>query len=183
MIVQNLIGVVATILTIALQLIYMEETENEVRGFLDLWNVKGVNGVRIRQVTFSCNYGKFKNRLDNRPCYWLWSDPHINSDGTVVPCCQDVNGAWPLGNISEKPLGEIWNCDDMIRLRQTHIDGGFRDIPLCKECNMYQPSIPFVIAGAFFNYFTINRLVPMVETQIALRRFSGNDKKVAGARS
>jgi len=150
-----------------IQCIYMRDTEKEIKDFKRMWKIKGVDGIRIRQVTYSGGEGKFKNRLDSRPCYWLWSDPHIKWDGTVVPCCQDVNAVYPLGNIKDKSFGEIWNSEGMVRLREMHISGKYKELPLCKNCNMYQPNNMLIIGSSFFNYLTVNKLVPRIETLLS----------------
>lgn len=155
----------------AIQCIYMDDTENEINDFIRIWNVKGIDGIRIRQITYSGNRNKFKNSLNGRPCYWLWCDPHIKWDGTVVPCCQDVNAVYPLGNIKENSLGELWNSEEMIRLRGRHISGKYYEIPLCKNCNMYQPSLPLIIGSSIFSYFTVSKFVPRLETFLSTTRY------------
>lgn len=155
----------------AVQCIYMEETEREIDDFMAAWDTEGVDGIRVRQLTFSGNKDKFRNTLHGRPCYWLWSDPHIKWDGTVVPCCQDVNAEYPLGNISEEPLGVLWNSDKMLWLRERHISGKQGEIPLCRDCNMYQPGLPLIIGSSFFSYKTVNKLVPKIETILSRKRF------------
>ncbi len=153
-----------------IQCIYMEETEKEINDFIRTWNIKGVDGTRIRQLTYSGNRGKFKNTLHGRPCYWLWSDPHIKWDGTVVPCCQDVNAVYPLGSITNESLSALWNSEGMVRLREKHISGKQNEIPLCKDCNMYQPGLPLIIGSSFFRYITVNKLVPRIETILSKKR-------------
>lgn len=150
------------------QCIYMEATENEVSAFREMWTLPGVDAVRIRQVTYSGEKGsKFDNTTKNRPCYWLWSNPHVKWDGTVVPCCQDVDAKHALGNVKDAPLDEIWNSEKMQKMRQLHLDGRAGEIPLCRGCNMYQPSPPLVIGSALLDYFTVNKLVPRVETLLS----------------
>jgi len=154
-----------------LQLICMSETEDEIQDFISQWDIDGVDGIRIRQVTHSGNNGKFNNQSKKQPCYWLWSDPHIQVDGTVVPCCQDVNAVYPIGNINEQSLGEIWNSKKMIKLREKHIDGDLEDISLCQNCNMYQPHPALVIGNSILDYAQASRLVPKAETIISKLRY------------
>ncbi len=157
---------------IVIQCICMEQTRDEIHQFIKTWRIEGVDGIRIRQLTYSGREGQFRNDPGRRPCYWLWSNPHIKQDGTVVPCCQDVNGKLALGNIKNASLGELWNGKKMQQLRQMHIEGQQGEIPLCKECNMYQPKAALVFGSAFLPYFTVNKWVPKVETLLSLRRYS-----------
>lgn len=154
-----------------LQCICMAQTESEIGTFLRTWRSPGVNAIRIRQLTYSGNEGKFRNEPGRKPCYWLWANPHIKQDGTVVPCCQDYDGQLALGNIADGPLSAIWNNERMRDIRQTHIQGRAGEIPLCKNCNMYQPAPYLVLASAFVPYFLVNKLVPRVETWLSLRRY------------
>jgi len=151
------------------QCIYMRETEKEIKRFLNMWRKKGVNGIRIRQVTYS-GEGKYKN-LSKRACYWLWHDPYITWDGTLIPCCQDVNAVYPLGNVSAAPIIKLWNSRKMQELRQIHIEGGGYKTGLCKGCNMYQPGKLLVIGSSFFSASAVNKLVPVVESFISRLRY------------
>lgn len=152
-----------------LQCIHMDETEREIKDFVKIWRIKGVNGIRIRQITYS-GTGKYRNLL-KKPCYWLWHDPHITWDGTLIPCCQDVNAIYPLGSVVYNSVGELWNSKKMNLLRQLHINGRYRDIVLCRDCNMYQPSNMLMIGSSFFNIFMLNKLVPRVESYLSRMRY------------
>lgn len=152
------------------QCIYMDDTENEIKAFKRIWDVPGVDGIRIRQVTYS-GEGRFSNWQETKPCYWLWSDPHIKWDGTVVPCCQDVNGVYALGNMRDNTLGELWNSKKMQDLRRMHIEGRGGEVELCKGCNMYQPSAPLIMGSSLLSYYNVNRLVPKVETMLSSLRY------------
>ena len=50
-------------------------------------------------------------------------------DGTLLPCCRDHI---VLGNLNEKSFMELWNGDEMKRLRETFYKGELR--PYCKQC-------------------------------------------------
>lgn len=155
-----------------LQCICMEQTQDEIGAFARSWKVKGIDALRIRQLTYSGNDGVFRNDRGRRPCYWLWANPHVKHDGTVVACCQDVNAALALGNIHEQPFHEIWNGERMRRLRQAHIDGRQDEIPLCRTCNMYQPATAMICGSVLLPYFAVNRLVPRLETILSRRRYA-----------
>ena len=153
------------------QCIYMEATETEVGAFRSEWRIPGVDAVRIRQITYSGKHGKFDNATERKPCYWLWSNPHIKNDGTVVPCCQDVNSTLAIGNIKDAPLDEIWNSARMQEIRRLHVDGRAGELELCRGCNMYQPHAALALGASVLDYFTVNKLVPRVETLIARLRY------------
>jgi radical SAM protein with 4Fe4S-binding SPASM domain len=51
--------------------------------------------------------------LDRFPCYVGWVHMRIRTDGTVFPCA-----LYPIGNLNEEPLEEIWNGARMKRFRK-----------------------------------------------------------------
>ena len=70
-------------------------------------------------------------------CYGLKDQFGILSDGTVVPCCLDSNGAINLGNIFNEDIDSILNSQ-----RAKAITDGFRcgvaSEELCKRCGYAQ---------------------------------------------
>lgn len=159
-----------------LQCIYMKETEKEIKSFRRMWAIPGVDAIRIRQITHGVDIDdarqrKFSNINYKLPCYWPWSDPYIKWDGTMVPCCQDINAIYPLGRIQDSSLDEMWNSEKMQSLRRIHLSGDYSIVPLCKGCNMYKPRAPLVLGSAFFNAFTLQKLIPKVESIICKLRY------------
>lgn len=165
---------------VAVQCIYMEETEKEIEAFRKMWRLPGVNALRLRQLTYSADrYGpqsKFKNPIPPLPCYWLWRNPHIKWDGVMVPCCQDVNAVYNLGNLKNSSLVELWNSQVMQDLRQAHIEGRRKKLPLCCDCNMYQPVFSLAVGSFIFDTALVNRWVPTIETIISSLRYRRNKK-------
>ncbi len=157
---------------VVVQCIAMTETRKHLQNVRDFWADAGPDALRIRQLTHTGNKREDNVYVNGRGrCYWLWAEPMILSNGTVVPCCQDVDAKLPLGNLDDKPLREILNGERMQELRQTHIAGKRSTIPLCENCNMYQPSPLTALGASVFNTNTVNRLVPFVETQFSRYRY------------
>lgn len=153
----------------AVQCIAMDETVNEIKDFRKLWNVKGVDSIRIRQLTYT-GKGDYINKR-TAPCYWLWYNPHIKWDGDMSPCCQDVNSEFVLGNVKNKSIKGMWNSAKMKLLRQVHVQGKGNQISICRDCNMYQPHPLFVLLGSPFSAYTRNKLIPLVESLISKMRY------------
>jgi len=154
------------------QSICMPQTRFSIRQFLRYFSrYKGV-AVRIRQLTFSGRQmpdADYRNR--SRPCYWLWTEPMVLSNGIVVPCCQDVNGQLALGHIDKSSLGALWQDGYITELRQKHAAGMRATIPLCKKCNMYQPGPLSAAAASIFHTNSINKIIPFAETTISSLRY------------
>ncbi len=70
---------------------------------------------------------------DSHYCYGLRDQIGVLSDGTVVPCCLDAEGAINLGNIFEKPLDEILNSPRAIALKESFEKRKITE-ELCKRC-------------------------------------------------
>ena len=66
-------------------------------------------------------------------CYGLRDQVAVLSDGTVVPCCLDREGAMALGSLFETPLEEILETP---RARAIYDGFSRREAvePLCRTC-------------------------------------------------
>lgn len=69
------------------------------------------------------------------PCQHLWNELAICWDGTVVGCCNDTFRTFVLGDAKREPIEKIWQCEKMYYLRQKLIDGEYKDLDLCKNCD------------------------------------------------
>lgn len=106
---------------------------------------KGIaNGIQI--VPFDTFHGTMtpptnRTRGPNTvrgPCARLWNSLNIHSNGNVVPCCIDYDEEMVMGNVNDTPLIEIWNSDKFNELREMHIQKRFSEIPLCKDCVVWE---------------------------------------------
>lgn len=77
-------------------------------------------------------YQEHHRFVGGRQCTDPWKLMMIKTDGTVIPShgrCYN----YPLGNIAEQPLAEIWNGERLVGFRQTlHAVGG--TLPACARC-------------------------------------------------
>lgn len=75
-------------------------------------------------------------KLPDNECVWIWNSIQLNWDGTAVPCCRDPNGRFPLGNVFERGLKEVFNGDTAtsFRSRLLRKQG---EISICKLCSGY----------------------------------------------
>jgi len=64
-------------------------------------------------------------------CPLLWSHLHVSAIGDVLPCCV---GDWnrPLGNINNQTFDEIWNGEEMRKLRLRMRED--KKVPHCQAC-------------------------------------------------
>ena len=66
-------------------------------------------------------------------CHGLSDHFGILSDGTVVPCCLDADGAIPLGNIFESDIRSILASDRALAIKQG-FSKKLASEPLCRRC-------------------------------------------------
>ncbi|MBQ4353788.1 MAG: radical SAM protein [Clostridia bacterium] len=70
---------------------------------------------------------------DSHSCYGLRDQIGVLSDGTVVPCCLDADGAIALGNIFTDPLEKILSSPRAVSLRNSFEIKRITE-PLCQRC-------------------------------------------------
>jgi radical SAM protein with 4Fe4S-binding SPASM domain len=68
------------------------------------------------------------------PCTNIWSGISVFWDGRVAPCCMDMEGEYPVGDVREDPLLEIWNNERMTRLRRALVERRHEQEDLCRDC-------------------------------------------------
>lgn len=157
---------------VVLQCIYMTETKGQIREFIKSFSSFHYDAIRIRQLTYSGNTRTDANYTNPKtPCYWLWTEPMLLSNGQLTVCCQDVNGELSLGSCHNDSLTELWQSERIRHIRQLHAEGKRQGIRICKDCNMYQPTVALSLGATIFNTLTLNKLVPTVETMISKRRY------------
>lgn len=74
---------------------------------------------------------------DRKPCFLLWSQMVIAWDGRLGLCCEDFNIDFPLGRVTESPLLEIWNGQEISRVRNMHERGEFDSHSMCRVCDTW----------------------------------------------
>ena len=127
-----------------IEIIRMKETEPLLDRFTEEWTASGIDEVRIAEYTTwhglvedrSVGPGRMGERY--KACAAPFRHGCILSDGIAVPCCLDVNGRMPLGNVAASPFAEIWAGNDYRRLRLQMLTGGLPPDCICNGCqNMF----------------------------------------------
>lgn len=67
-------------------------------------------------------------------CRHPWSMVAITWDGIVVPCCNDYDKKYPLGNVNTSSLMDIWNGEPMQALRREFLSNKVTN-SLCHKCS------------------------------------------------
>lgn len=153
---------------VVVQMVRMERNAGEVADFMKFWSsIPGVDEVRIKEDETNLMRPDAGHAAADwkYPCHYLWRGPmYVKWNGDVYPCCQSymVDGT-PVGNIGEQSLEEIFDSDEMRRMRRLHAEGRGGEIGICSRCCTTIPH-PMLVAGSLILHgATVRRLLPWVE--------------------
>ncbi|HUA87453.1 MAG TPA: radical SAM protein [Bryobacteraceae bacterium] len=150
---------------IVVQMVRLPGNAHEVGEFRRFWSaIEGVDQVRVKEDETNLVQPE-GHRTEVRPCHYLWRGAmYVKHDGRVFPCCQSYNldGA-PAGDLRESPLEEIFNSEEMQRLRRLHASGRAGEIDMCARCCTAIPH-PLLVAGSLLLHGKwVRRAMPVVE--------------------
>jgi radical SAM protein with 4Fe4S-binding SPASM domain len=168
---------------IVVQMVRMPGNAHEVEAFRDFWgSVPGVDQVRVKEDETNLVQPSLvqpEGRKDGGPniektrrCHYLWRGAmYVKHDGRVYPCCQSyaLDGA-PAGDLRETPLKEIFNSDEMRRLRRLHARGLGAQVDMCARCSTPIPHPALAAASLLVNGKWVRRALPLVERLIRGRK-------------
>jgi len=83
------------------------------------------------------NIGRYDNPVAPLPCWSVFQEGHVLSDGRLSACCFDATGHWIMGDLRQQSFMEAWNSEDFQRLRRRHIERDVRGTA-CEHCVAYQ---------------------------------------------
>ena len=66
-------------------------------------------------------------------CRKPWGEMSVTWDGALIACCFDYDKTYPLGNVRDSGLRDVWNGEKMQALRAEFIANKV-DNPLCRDC-------------------------------------------------
>jgi len=126
-----------------LQMIELSHTQGQAQRFKDMWNIPGVDAVRIKkdelQFAEDLAFDGQRKRAGDKPCPFLWrGSPLIQWDGAFSPCCYGIADK-TFGNQAEQSVSDLWNTPRLQGLRAEHLAGRGMHEPFCKSCNAFQP--------------------------------------------
>lgn len=122
---------------VRVQMIAMPQNIHEVDMFLEKWkgiaDTVGIAGLFSRAS--SVDFVQIDDRRwEKTPCFLLWRQMPILSDGTVALCCDDWDGKAGQGNLNTSSIKEIWTSKKRKGIQKVHLSGKASKIPLCESC-------------------------------------------------
>jgi radical SAM protein with 4Fe4S-binding SPASM domain len=80
------------------------------------------------------NPGRYDNQVQPIPCWTLFTEAHIMSDGRVTACGADATGEWVMGDIKTDSFMDIWHNTEFKKLRKEHLNNNVIGTK-CEKCN------------------------------------------------
>lgn len=146
-------------LNIVLSMINLPFNQKELNHFLSNW--KKSSGINVVIKPFDNFAGQeedivklstsVKNYNEELQCVEPWRGLAIGWDGQIVPCCYDFDYKYPLGNVHDSSIFDIWNSNKMMLLREAHAKKRKRNIGLCNNCSTH--NIDFSNGISLFSSF------------------------------
>jgi len=127
-----------TKINIGMILLNKDDRKN-VQNFISQW--QDADNVHVREPhAWASRVDTLTNKKliqCNLPCYPLWVEMSVLSNGVVVPCCMDIEGQLAIGNAKEDSLLDIWFKSEKLKeLRKKHLNKEGYNIPLCEKCDI-----------------------------------------------
>jgi len=136
---------------INLQLLVMKDTQDQIPAFRKLAHRLNVDRGLIKAVRINFPGGRFdyaylpdnKRYMRNlyrtgqkrQGCYRPWVSSAILWDGSVVPCCFDMEGQYVFGNVLSDDFGQIWRSHNYALFRQSAVGCADENF-ICNECSV-----------------------------------------------
>lgn len=82
------------------------------------------------------NQGRIGALRSPLPCWSVFTEGHVTSQGHLSACCFDADGHWTMANLHDTPFMEAWNSQAFQDLRSAHLK---KDVAgtACENCIAY----------------------------------------------
>jgi len=125
---------------VAIELIDLPNSEisdmDKRKKFLKNFEGLGLDDLVIKKIHNWAGYIKLKKKKQKfTPCTYLWHGLLILWNGVAMPCSQDFFEHYPLENVKDKTIKEIWNGERLVNLREKHINQDIDDLETCSNCD------------------------------------------------
>jgi wyosine [tRNA(Phe)-imidazoG37] synthetase (radical SAM superfamily) len=124
------------------KIIDMPTTKHEIDAFKDFWTplVDEVQVQAIHNAAGSLRI-KPKDQITRHPCSLLWYSVSIKWDGLVSPCCVDLTGDNPLGDLKIESLKDVFKDGKIKQYREKMLNGQESELSPCNNCDVWKNGI------------------------------------------
>jgi radical SAM protein with 4Fe4S-binding SPASM domain len=159
---------------VVMQMVRLPENAHQIKDYHRMWSIEGVDEIRIKEDEVVIPGIALEERINHdrrrHPCYQLWQGPvHINYQGDFRPCCHMYNTD-PVGNVERSTVRELWNSEEMERLRRAHLKGDLTEYPDCQNCHAPNPRLPVIVGSFLVDTFKVRQWIPRAEKLAVLYR-------------
>lgn len=157
------------------QMVRMKGNEHEVDAFRKLWDVEGVDEIRIKEDELREHDSALPApgfQSSRKPCQILWRGPmYVRYDGETFPCCYTFREE-SLGNLKTQRLEDLWNSRKMADMRAAHRRGELSAYPVCQTCQARQPRLPLLLGSFMVDSLRVRKVIPLFERLSAFYNIS-----------
>jgi len=117
------------------------ENEHQVDEFISQWEDKvemiGIQEfipppISSKTISGSSSRDIYK---DGFRCSFPFKQLVINNEKDVLPCCTFWGEYMKIGKLAnDTSISELWNSQEMQKLRKLHLEGRYYENPICKKC-------------------------------------------------
>lgn len=124
---------------IVCEMLKTPETMDEIEPFYDRWISRTASAV----IAGPSHYASaWPNRAVVRmapptrfACARLPHRAMLLGDGRMTLCDQDYRAAHAVGSLQDRGLAELWNGPALANVRESHLNGSWDALPLCRACD------------------------------------------------
>ena len=80
------------------------------------------------------NTGRYDNPVAPIPCFSVFNQGNIMSDGRLTACCSDATGEWVVGDLKKQTFKESWYSNEFKELRKAHLNNNIIGTQ-CENCS------------------------------------------------
>lgn len=138
-------------MAVEVKFIRMNENMGEEQAFVDKWKGYDVDIIiseyhdwsgSVRNSSLGSVLPVLGSACEN-PFYSL----AINWNGTVSICCVDWDSQAVVGDLSNQSLADVWNGEQLRRIRELHLSGRASSVGPCTRCTYKSPENREYIGG------------------------------------
>ncbi len=136
---------------VRVSMVKMKDNLDEVDEFYNFWKQRGADIISyVNYVNYLGLDPQAENRYPKKPnamkddfiCAQLWQRLFVLWNGTVTPCCGDLEANCKLGDANTDSLYSIWKGTLLNNLRSLHWNGQYKQMQICNKC-----SLPYTVAA------------------------------------
>jgi MoaA/NifB/PqqE/SkfB family radical SAM enzyme len=124
----------------------METLVEEITPYVDehywlpLYSMGSVATQREEELGYrptAGNQGRIGNLVAPIPCWSVFTEGHVRSDGTFSLCCFDADGRFTVGDLKQDSFMAVWHSEAFAKVRRAHMK---KDVTgtVCEDCIAYR---------------------------------------------